>query len=490
MVHPKPRIIISALRGGSGKTLFSLGLIAAWRESGYRIAAFKKGPDFIDAGWLAFAAGRPCYNLDPFLMEQPQILTSFLSHSSDAEISLIEGNRGIYDGFDLHGRYSTAELAKLLRTSVLLIVDVTMATRTMAAVVKGCQAFDPELDIAGVILNRVAGSRQENLIRDAIEKYCGTPVVGSVPRLKENYFPERHMGLVPFQEVDHAERAVSWAKATVKENLDISEIWRLAHRVTNLTPPPQDNNRQLTPTVSDRRPRIGFVRDKSFWFYYPENLEQLERLGAVLVKIDALSDRELPPLSGLYIGGGFPETQASALSNNLSFQGSLREAIERGLPVYAECGGFMYLGESLIVGGKVYPMVGALPVKFVLQEKPQGHGYTVLEVKGSNPYYQMGEILKGHEFHYSKAVLSEEEKVRFIFEVSRGQGMDGLRDGMCKNNLLATFTHVHAGGNAKWAENLFRVTLDYEKSLGKNFKTTDETTIDRKNFPPYTKNSK
>jgi len=459
----QPRIIIAALKGGAGKTMVSLGLTSAWRKKGYRIAPFKKGPDFIDAGWLTFAADRSCYNLDPFLMNSEQILESFVLHSEKADLSLIEGNRGLYDGLDLDGRCSTAELAKLLKTPVLIILDVTMTTRTMAAVLKGCQVFDPDLDIAGVILNRVAGSRQEALIRAAVEKYCGIPVVGSVPKLKEDLFPERHMGLIPFQERDHAEKAILWARETVKKNLDLDEIWEMAHKVDKLETLPKDRESASRIIKRDDAPRIGFIRDRSFWFYYPENLKQLEQLGAVLVEIDAISDNELPPLDALYIGGGFPETQAQQLSNNKNFRNALKKEIERGLPVYAECGGFMYLGESLVVEGKTYPMVGALPVEFILQKKPQGHGYTMLEVDRSNPYYPVGEILKGHEFHYSKAVLTGKEGVAFAFKASRGNGIDGLRDGILKKNVLATYTHIHAAGTPLWAKNLFGTACDHRK---------------------------
>jgi cobyrinic acid a,c-diamide synthase len=469
MSFTRPRIIIGALRGGSGKTILSLGLIAAWREKGYRIAPFKKGPDFIDAGWLSFAAGRSCHNLDPFLMDEEQILGSFLSNSNHAELSIIEGNRGLYDSLDLDGCYSTAELAKFLNTPTLVVLDVTMATRTMAAVIKGCQVFDPHLNISGVILNRVAGSRQETLVRNAIEKYCATTVVGSVPKLKNNIFPQRHMGLVPYQERDHAEKAISWAKATVKENLQLEEIWRIAHEAEDIETSLQDQNSEPTIIVSDDSPRIGFIRDRSFWFYYPENLEQLERIGAVLVEIDALSHNELPQVDALYIGGGFPETQAKALADNKRFRDSLKQKIELGLPVYAECGGFMYLGESLLVDARSYPMVGALPIKFILQKRPQGHGYTVLEVDRPNPYYPVGELLKGHEFHYSKAVMTNEEDVNFVFKVSRGHGVDGRRDGLCKKNLLATYTHIHAAGNPRWAKSVFRAALEYRQHEGKIF---------------------
>ncbi len=465
----QPRIIIGALRGGSGKTILSLGLIAAWREKGYRIAPFKKGPDFIDAGWLTFAAGRSCHNLDPFLMNYDQIIESFLSHSNNADLCLIEGNRGLYDSLDLDGLYSTAELAKLLKSPVLIVLDVTMATRTMAAVIKGCQVFDPDLNISGVILNRVAGSRQETLIISAIEKYCGTPVVGSIPRLKENLFPERHMGLVPYQERRQSEKAIAWAKTVVEENLDLDTIWVLAHDVGPLEKGNQYQENGASEIPNAGSPRIGFIRDSSFWFYYPENLDQLENLGAILVEVNSITERELPDLDALYIGGGFPETQAKALADNKRFRDSLKQKIELGLPVYAECGGLLYLGERLIVNENTYPMVGALPLTSVLEKKPQGHGYSILETTRQNPYYQVGEVINGHEFHYSKAVMTDEEDVNFVFKVSRGHGVDGRRDGLCKKNLLATYTHIHAAGNPGWAKSVFRAALDYRQHEGKIF---------------------
>jgi len=458
-----PRVIIAALKGGSGKTILSLGLVAAWRKKGYSLAPFKKGPDFIDAGWLAFAADRPCYNLDPFLMNEDQIMGSFLSRSDHSDISLIEGNRGLFDGLDLDGSSSTAWLAKLLRAPVLIILDVSMSTRTMAAVVKGCQAFDPDVLIAGVILNRVAGERQKALITDAIQKYCGLPVVGSVPKLKENLFPERHMGLVPFQERDQADKAVSWAREIVQKHLQLDHILEIAHRARDI-----EASRYAAPepkvVVSDVAPRIGFIRDRAFWFYYPENVEQLERMGAVMVEVDAISSPELPQLDALYIGGGFPETQAQALSDNRGFRNGLREEIEKGLPVYAECGGFMYLGERLSVGSRSYQMVGALPVEFVLQKGPQGHGYTVMEVASRNLFYSVGEELRGHEFHYSRPILIGDHGLKFAFRVVRGRGIDGERDGVCRKNILATYTHIHAAGNPKWAKSLYMTAVAHKKT--------------------------
>jgi len=477
MPNTPPRITITALRGGSGKTIITLGLVSAWREKGYHIAPFKKGPDFIDAGWLTFSADRECHNLDPFLMNREQILGSFFKNSNRADICLIEGNRGIYDGLDVEGSCSTAELAKLLKSPVLIIVDVTMTTRTIAAVVKGCQVFDPDLNIAGIILNRVAGPRQENLIRDSIEKFCHVPVVGSVPKLKDNPFPERHMGLVPFQERDHAEKAVSWTRAVVTENLQMDEIWRIAHNAEDIVTPSRGYQTASPKSTVGDAPRIGFIRDNAFWFYYPENLDQLKQMGADLIEINALTHKELPDLDALYIGGGFPETQARPLADNRTFRNALREEIEKDLPVYAECGGLMYLGEGLVLDGKTYPMVGALPIVFTLQKKPQGHGYTVLEVDRPNPYYPVGDTLKGHEFHYSRPVMTGEEELNFVFKVRRGNGIVDLRDGICMKNLLATYAHVHAAGDPGWASNLFRVALVHKKK--RIFSQKLKTTIDK-----------
>jgi cobyrinic acid a,c-diamide synthase len=474
MVNFRPRITIAALKGGSGKTILSLGLTSSWLRKGHTVAPFKKGPDFIDSGWLAFAARRPCHNLDPFLMTREQILESFLIHSAGAEVSVIEGNRGLYDGLDLAGCCSTAELGKMLRSPVVLIVDVTMATRTAAALVLGCQKFDPELKIAGIILNRVAGARQESLVRSSIERYCGIPVVGSIPKLRGDFFPERHMGLIPCQERLFGEKAVDWATAVVEKNLDLAAIWKLAQEAEFLDGDGLAGQGQSPFDGSAVRPRIGIVRDRSFWFYYPENLGQLKDLGATLIELDSIGDKEIPDLDGLYIGGGFPEIQAEVLADNKTFKQALKQRIEDGLPVYAECGGFMYLGNHLVIDGKTYPMAGVLPVSFVLEKKPQGHGYTVLEVLRQNPYYEVGETIRGHEFHYSKAVMEDSEKTRAVFKVLRGWGLDGESDGLCRKNLLAMYTHLHAGGNRIWAKSFVRQALLYgKKKISKDLKKKD-----------------
>jgi cobyrinic acid a,c-diamide synthase len=414
------------------------------------VVPFKKGPDYIDAGWLAFAAGHPCFNLDPFLTGWEQVSRSFLSRSTPGSVAVIEGNRGLFDGLDAEGSYSTAELAKRLVAPVVLILDCTKVTRTVASFVIGCQRFDEAVHLAGVVLNRVAGARHEGVVRAAIEQYTGLRVLGAFPKLSGD-LAERHMGLVPSHEIPEAHAVLNYSAETARKYLDLDALWEVAQ-----ASPPLEGE----PLVSERRelasaPRIGVIRDAAFWFYYPENFEAIEEAGGQIVWLDALKDAELAPIDGLYIGGGFPETFAARLAENRGFRESLRAAIEDGLPVYAECGGLMYLGRAIEVEGESYPMVGVLPVSFGLSRKPQGHGYTVLEADGPpNPYYRAGAVIHGHEFRYSRVQGWEEGLLPLAFKAKRGHGFDGQRDGLIYKNVLASYTHVHALGVREWAVSL------------------------------------
>ncbi|MFI5354471.1 MAG: cobyrinate a,c-diamide synthase, partial [Desulfobaccales bacterium] len=402
MKQPCPRLLLAALRGGAGKTTLTLGLLAAWRDQGRRLVPFKKGPDYIDPAWHALAAGCPSHNLDPFLMEGDQIMAMVARQAAQADALVIEGNRGLYDGLDAQGTYSTGELAKFLATPVVLVVDCTMRTRTTAAMVLGCQHFDPEVPIRGVVLNQIARPRHEDNIRQAIERYCGNPVLGAIPRLNCAVFPERHMGLVPPQEHVTAIRAINTARDLARKYLDLEGLWRVACQA-----PPLPAWSQMVQPVAAAAARvtIGVIRDSAFQFYYPENLEALEQQGARLVEISALDDAMLPPgLNALYIGGGFPETHAQALAENLSFRQSIKASALAGLPIYAECGGLMFLGETIQIREEKFPMVGLFPYDFVMGKKPQGHGYTILEVVQENPFFPIGARLMGHEFHYSQIV--------------------------------------------------------------------------------------
>ena len=444
-----PRVLIAGLRGGSGKTLVTVGLVAAWRSQGRSVAVFKKGPDYIDAAWLTRAAGRPCRNLDLFLQPAPVIVRSVLAQAAAADLVLIEGNRGLYDGLDAQGSCSTAELAKLLGAPVILVVDVTKSTRTTAALVLGCQQLDRWVPIRGVILNRVSGSRHEAVARQAIQDACDLPVLGALPRLAEDPFPERHLGLLPPQEHAAAEPAVERAASLASEYLDLAGIAELAAHA------PQLHDRlplaePLATTVTATPVRIGVFRDEAFQFYYPENLEALTRAGAVLVEISPLRAERLPSIDALYLGGGFPETFAPQLAANTTMRDSLRAAIGEGLPVYAECGGAVYLGERLEYEGSSYPMAGVLPASFTFSPRPRGHGYVVLETVAANPFFTPGEVLRGHEFHYT-ALAAAVAPDEFVFRVQRGYGFDGAHDGLCRGSVLASYTHLHALSSPAWA---------------------------------------
>ncbi len=477
-----PRIIIAGLKGGSGKTTLSLGLIAALRKKGMKVIPFKKGPDYIDGGWLSTAAGTPCYNLDTFLISESQIIPSFMNHAETADIVVIEGNRGFYDGMDEYGTHSTAELAKMLKSPVLLIVDCTKATRTIAAIISGIQKFDAGVEIKGVVLNYIAGSRHESIIRNSIEKYCNMPVLGAFPRMKEENFPERHMGLVPFQEHIGAQKAIDKALEITEKYIDVDAVLKIADKASQLEVSGQRSaisnqqlkNPPLPPFAKGGMGglRIGVIRDSAFQFYYPENFEELEAMGAEIIEISALKERSLPDIDALYIGGGFPETHAIALAENSDFRDSLRKAIEKGLPVYAECGGLMYLGESLVIDGRTYPMTGIFPFSFSLEKKPQAHGYSIAEVQKANPYYQEGAVLKGHEFHYSRVINPEAasgfktRNIYFAFGMKRGEGITDKLDGLCYKNVLATYTHTHALGTPEWTSGMIKMAEEYKRIRG------------------------
>lgn len=454
-----PRLTLSATRGGLGKTTLAIGIIAAWRKRGRRVAVFKKGPDFIDAGWLGVAAARPCYNLDLFMMDQENILRSFSGHTMDADVAVIEGNRGLYDGVDAAGTYSTARLSKLLKAPVVLIVDAAKASSTVGAIVLGCRHYDSGVDIKGVILNNVSPGRHEAVIREAVERNAGLRVVGAVPRQRRGEFPERHMGLTPFHEHPEVEQAIEASAAVAERHLDLEALWNIAQEVPELAAP--------GPALA-RRPAgagevvIGVIRDAAFQFYYPDNLEALQREGALLREINALTDRALPELDALYIGGGFPETQAAELAGNDGFCQSIQAAADKGLPIYAECGGLIYLGRSLTVNEKKYPMTGVLPVDFVLEQRPQAHGYAIAEVERSGAFLDKGVIIRGHEFHYSRPV-NLDALLPMAYGMKRGSGIDSARDGLLYKNVLACYTHLHALGTPEWAPAIVEKARAYRK---------------------------
>ncbi len=459
-----PGIVIAGLRGGSGKTVISLGITAAWKEKGFRVSPFKKGPDYIDAGWLSKAAGRPCYNLDTFLCPSAIVKQSYFEHSKNCDISVIEGNRGLYDGIDTDGSTSTAELAKLLNLPVLLVLDCTKATRTMAAMVLGCMKFDPDIRIIGAVLNRVAGKRHEKTVRLNIEKFCRIPVFGSVPKLDADDFPERHMGLITSEEHLFSDRAVQVALHVAKDNIDLNGLYDILCCKDCSGDSAMVETQEI---FEDQYPEptrvtIGIIRDSAFQFYYPDNIEALRKLGATIVFISPLKETSIPDVDAIYMGGGFPETHAPELSQNIGFRDDLKRLSQKGLPIYAECGGLIFLGQSIYLEDKEYPMSGVFPIRFGLCKKPQGHGYTKVEVVHENPFFKRGEVLRGHEFRYSSILDIDYKDHEMAFRMERGKGIMDKKDGFFKQNTFGTYTHIHALGTPSWAASLIAKASAYK----------------------------
>jgi cobyrinic acid a,c-diamide synthase len=461
-----PGIVIAGLRGGSGKTIISLGITAAWKQKGYRVSPFKKGPDYIDAGWLSKAAGRPCYNLDTFLCISPIVKQSYQKNSKHCDIAVVEGNRGLYDGIDMDGSTSTAELAKLLKLPVLLVLDCTKSTRTMAALLMGCMNFDPDVKICGVILNQVAGKRHEGKVRTNIEKFCNIPVFGAVPKLKTRNFPERHMGLVTSEEHTFSEKAIKAAMKVATANIDLNALYQAV-----IGEQCSDDLEGITKTdFSEKNPNehdpvtIGIVRDSAFQFYYPDNIDALKKLGAKIVFLSPLIEESIPDVHAIYMGGGFPETHAAQLSQNTAFRENLRNMSQKGLPIYAECGGLIFLGQSIRLGDREFPMSQILPIKFGLSKRPQGHGYTRVEVVNENPFFNKGDTLKGHEFRYSSILNIDYQDHEMAFKMERGKGILDKKDGFFKNNTFGTYTHIHALGSPSWAPALIKKARVFKNS--------------------------
>ncbi|MDE2625385.1 MAG: cobyrinate a,c-diamide synthase [Betaproteobacteria bacterium] len=442
------RFLVSAAHKSSGKTTVSVGLAAAFRARGLTVQPFKKGPDYIDPLWLTQAAGRACRNLDLYLMREDEIEESFQRHGFGANVCLVEGNKGLYDGLALDGSNSNAALAKLLGLPVVLVIDARGMTRGIAPLILGYQAFDRDIRIAGVILNQLGGSRHEAKLRAVVEHYTDVPVLGAVHHDPGCFVEERHLGLVPGNETLAAETLVRGLGEHLASQVDLERLLD----VTRAADGPGLALPELPPPAGEPV-RIGIARDRAFGFYYADDLDALTQAGAVLVPIDTLEDERLPALDGLYIGGGFPERFAAQLAANAPLRGALKAALEGGLPAYAECGGLMYLARSLTVEGKTHPMVGAIPGDVVMHSRPVGRGYVHLSENPGHPWPRPrdpAQEIRAHEFHYSSLENLPPDS-RFAYQVKRGHGIDGQHDGLMVHRLLASYTHLRTIGGCAWA---------------------------------------
>jgi cobyrinic acid a,c-diamide synthase len=455
-----PRLVVAGLSGDSGKTLVSLGLARALTERGLKVRPFKKGPDYIDTAWLGVAARSTCRNLDTFLMSDEAMARALAHASSDADLLLVEGNRGLFDGVDIEGSHSTAMLARRLAAPVVLVLDCTKMTRTAAALVMGCRALDPEVDLAGVILNRVGCGRHETIVREAVAGIAGTPVLGAIRRIKgDDPLPGRHLGLVTAAEHPAPEESVQRAADAVADGVDLDRILAVAQWAPELELAPVELAVDKVPVS------VAYLEGEAFSFYYAENLELLRAAGVELVPVDPANASKLPDVDGLYIGGGFPEVHAARLGCNTAFTGSVHERVESGMPVYAECAGLMYLARELIVDGVAHPMAGVLDLVVEQRPTPQGHGYEVAVVDRDNPFFAAGTRLVGHEFHYSR-IISGSDRERGVLRVERGTGIGEGRDGITKERVFCSYLHLHAGATPDWADGFLDLAAKYAAERG------------------------
>ena len=481
-----PRLLVAAPSRGSGKSTVAIGIAAALRSRGRSVQAFKKGPDFIDPMWLSAASGRRCRNLDFFMMGRERIAAVFPVRAAGADLALVEANHGLHDGLDPAGADSGAALASLLALPVLLVVNAQRLGRGVAPLVQGQIGFDPAVNVAGVVLNRVRGARHEGKLRDAVERYCRVEVLGVLPDLPELAIAERHLGLTPLEEAPDLAPIVERIGAAVAQHLDLGRIEAIAR---SAPPLPDDTpgagggggggvarrgglqradrrERDGGPQRQDpaagngaARVRIGIAMDRAFTFYYPENLEALIAAGAELIPFSPLDDPRLPPVGGLYIGGGFPEVFMERLQANVTMREDVRRAIAAGLPAWAECGGLMYLTQGIAWRGRRAAMAGAFACSVEMDDRPAGHGYVLLEETGSGAWPHAGRKLRGHEFHHSRLVgLGGGEA--FAYRTLRGSGAVRGFDGLVQGACVAGYTHLHADGAPDWAPDFVRIVRE------------------------------
>ena len=452
-----PRLMVSATCKSSGKTLISIGLAAAWARQGLLVHPFKKGPDYIDPRWLEAASGNPCHNLDFHMMGRERVRQNFDRYAVGADLCLIEGNHGLFDGQEMDGSDCGAALAELLQAPVLLVVNCKGIARGVAPLVLGHLRFPGGERIGGIILNNVGSSRQEKKLTAALARYCPAPVLGVLPRSPEVVIDERHLGLEPVGEREELRERIGAIADHVQSHLDLEPLLALARTAPPLPPSAPTPPTTATAGSDDRKTlRVAYAADRAFHFYYPENLQALRDRGVELIPISLLNDTRLPEVDGLYIGGGFPEMFMTPLTENRALMADLRHQAEAGLPVYAECGGLMVLAERIHWQGRSAPMAGALPVEVEMGDRPQGYGYMEIEGTGNGPWPGEGRRLRCHEFHYSR-VSRIGDGVAFAYRVRRGYGVDGQHDGLLYRNILASYAHFHVDaddpdGAGNWAD--------------------------------------
>lgn len=456
---PIPRIVIAGTQSGVGKTTMTVGLMAALKRRNYQIQPYKVGPDYIDPGFHTLVTGNQSRNLDSFFLGEEGLTRLFLKTSEQADLSIIEGVMGLFDGKGKRGESSTARIAKILCSPIILIIDGRKLAQSAAAIAYGYKNLDPELEVKGVIINNIASESHYQMIKYAIEERVGLKVLGYLPRQQELRLPERHLGLVPITESGDLRTYLDKLVMLIESYLDLEEIIKIANQISglNLIDPPDKLKKKY-------QVKLGVAYDQAFNFYYRYNLDLFQEMGATIKTFSPLEDVKLPEVDGLYLGGGFPESYLEQLSANDSMKDSLREAIKSGLPTYAECGGLMYLCREIHdFSGNRFSMVGAVPACAMMTEKLQGFGYLKVQSLKDNALFFEGQEARGHEFHYSKLVDFDEN---FAYRLFGGKGQEGRTAGYCHQNILASYVHLHFGSNPHVVERFLTQCLKKRGARG------------------------
>ncbi len=439
--------LIASTKKSSGKTTVSIGLAAILSKKFKQLSIFKKGPDYIDPLWLSAASNRPCYNLDFFTMTNSEVRNLFNQKTAKSEISIVEANKGLFDGVNLNGNDSNAELAKLLGLKVVLVIDCEGMTRGIAPLVNGYTSFDKKIKYHGLILNQVNGSRHEDKLIASVEKYSDIRVLGSIWKNKDLIIEEQHLGLKPYFLDSSAHRKIQTIKKVINTSVDVAKF----------SNPHKKNPTSCSSIILNRLKNfnnitIGIASDKAFGFYYQDDIDKFLSHGVKIKYIDTLNDKKLPCIDALIIGGGFPELFLYELSRNNALKKEIKLFINKYGPTFAECGGLMYLSKSIKFKDRKYKMVGAINGDVTMHDQPVGRGYVNLETKKNHPWLPHQKSIPGHEFHHSR-LDGKFIKSDFVFNVKRGYGVDGKSDGIIVKNLIATYSHIRDTSKTRWIRN-------------------------------------
>jgi cobyrinic acid a,c-diamide synthase len=457
MSHQTRGLVIAGTQSGVGKTTITLGLIAALARRGLSVQPFKVGPDFIDPGHHTRAAGRLCRNLDGWMLSRETNEALFRRQARQADVAVVEGVMGLFDGYDGASEAgSTAQIAKWLGLPVLLVVDARAMARSAAALVHGFASFDPDLSLAGVIFNRIGGAGHLKYLQQALTSLPDVRCFGGLPRDPELAIPERHLGLATAEDHPLEEVYLNYLAEWLEAHLDLDGLLKA---LSPLALPEEP-----APAAGPATVRLGVARDRAFCFYYPENLELLAHWGAELVPFSPLEERELPPdLDGLYLGGGYPELYAQQLAGNEGLKQALRNRAADGLPIYAECGGLMYLARDLRdLEGRTFPMAGVFPFAVQMLPRLKALGYREVTLTGAGLLGPSGTKARGHEFHYSE-IVGQPDGVPRLYRLTPRQGGAAVNEGYCAHNVLASYVHLHFGSNPAVARHLVASCREYQE---------------------------